>query len=146
MIVEAMKLWEEAGELHLIVSRLDALERARSRVYDGIGAYPDAVGRIYDIDENKEQYRIAAREDVLKREREMGVQMGVWDGVGAIKHIEAEKQVEQLIKAANFRQKWDQPGEKHSARRKLERAERIIVLFGDAEEGPRRRRAKRRKT
>ena len=75
----------------------------------------------------------------------MGVQMGVWDGVGAIKHIEAEEQVERLIKAVNFRQKWDQPGEKYSARRKFERAERIIVLFGDAEEGPGRRRAKRRK-
>ena len=71
--------------------------------------------------------------------------MGIWDGVGAIKHIEAQEKVKQLIKAADVRQKWDQPGEKYSARRKLEQAERIIVLFGDAEEGTGRRRAKRRK-
>ena len=145
MIVEAMKLWEEAGELHLIVSRLDALERARSRVYGGLGANPVVTGGIYEINEDEEQYRIAKRGEVLKREREMGVQIGIWDGVGAIKHIEAQEKVKQLIKAADVRQKWDQPGEKYSARRKLERAERIIVLFGDAEEGTGRRRAKRRK-
>ena len=98
---------------------------------------------------DKEQYRIAKRGEVLKREREVDVQMGIWDGIlGAIKHIlvEAQNKMKQLIKAADVRQKWDQPGEKYSARRKLDWAERIIVLFGDAEEGTGRRRAKRRKT
>jgi len=143
MIVEAMKLWEEAEELHLIVSRLDRLERARSRVYDRLGAVPTKAGRIYHINEDEEQYRVATREDVLKSERETGgVCMGIWDGVGAIQHIEEQRKIKQLIKAADVRQKWDQPGERDSARRKLERAERVIVLFGDADE---KRRAKRRK-
>ena len=148
MMVDAMQRWEEAQALHLIVSKLDSLKRARERVYDKIGATTSKEKRIYNIDEAIEEYRIAERAAVLGMGRSTSIEvgMGVWDGRGAVEEAESYRGVRALLKAADEKQREDLPNERDSARSLLMLAGRIMILYvPKGEEVSGLRRAKRRK-